>query len=685
MKHRSERSILACSGAPKSVASHSIRLVCRELLRVWGHLEDERNHRTPAGGFAPLEREYMEVLSTHLAVEPVFDVVSSIMLFTYTDRDGYVPPTEMERSLLSGVHESAVEGSGISSAAASLTASVANPLANPKGVVAHGYKEHPYQVMYVMAAVGVNKEDYRARKMSTRMYEVPLLMIRAYDPKRGPEPDTSTLLLEMRPGFAEPLPLDETGKRSAATAGITVDTVLGKGKYGGDLKLREVKLPPSLSATSPDAADAPLAAIIEVHTFRTPDGSKYEFSIINPSEDASTAVLSANAASAMGNTTLALASTLAAPYSTLSALTATSHATDGGPADLLAAALQAERKAMEAAAHRVGSDFHSAIGATAQRTSRISYFIEVVAGIGFPLDTYVFVAYELAALPLGWRLLDPMSDGPEHATANAAYAISGVTQAAKVESKSWKMLAPSKSMQTAADTPFGATTGSRSDGSACMRRRVGNYHGSAASELLVSTSSVDGGYTDVYDTADELALGSLHSQMTILSEASGTNSQSVASFCNVFDIHLAISEEGGEILSSSPRLVFSVFSKDALDRHHVLGYGSAQLPLTPGINGIDVHTVQPRMPLEDMEKDFFLGGTGRALDPHAMCSGESRLGTAAAPSGRLSLRIHAVTVSEIKRASSALVEAAQQQRAKSVNEIIAHAQVLRHSPRLPVS
>lgn len=594
---------------------------CRELLRLAAAINDRKAGRGPRGGYSPLQREYMSLLESRLdAGDPVFEAVSDVMLFTYTDRDGYTPPSEIHRSLLVVPDEAAAaaavaaaaassgpaggsgdaSASGVASGAAGgvaggsssdasaaraaassgataglglaspagtagaggmspLAAAVASPLSDPRSAAASAFRERPFSVMYVMAAVSVAREGYRARRLDTRMYEVPLLMIRHHAPPTGQptahggpggpgaggpgaaarraDAPVSTLL-EMRPGFAEPLPLGAGLLRAAAAAGLTANSTLGPGRYGGELKLRALTLPPavadyassaaapegmgglggtlspsnttggalgatvglttvsrvgalraaaaaagagagagmtlgstvgragagsvagdsmtgegsgglSLSATTAaaaaSAAHASVGALVEVHSFRTPDGASFEYTVINPSEDAATALLAAQAAAATGDAVLALTAQLSSPLAAQELLRSAAAAASEGMAgagrgiggvagllplapgdaaaalaaatgDPLAAALASEQRALAAASHRVGSDFRSAIPRSLKvhpRGFRLTCFLEIVAAARFADADALFIAFELV-LPAGggWTVLADGSGRP---------------------------------------------------------------------------------------------------------------------------------------------------------------------------------------------------------------------------------------------------------------------------------
>jgi hypothetical protein len=92
-----------------------------------------------------------------------------------------------------------------------------------------------------MAAVGIAKEDFRARRLDTRLWEVPLAVVRYFgssEPVGGSAHSAAAQLVELKPGFSEPLPLDASILHETSRAGVTGDTFLGPGKHGGTLRLR---------------------------------------------------------------------------------------------------------------------------------------------------------------------------------------------------------------------------------------------------------------------------------------------------------------------------------------------------------------------------------------------------------------------------------------------------------------
>jgi hypothetical protein len=179
---------------------------------------------------------------------------------------------------------------------------------------------------------------------------------------------------------------------------------------------------------------------MEVHTFRTPDGASYEYSVTNPSEDAVTSLLAAQAAAATGDSVLALTANLASPLAgrelqqlaagaaapspgTLGALSLlpasaadVAAALAAASGDPLAALLAAEQRSIEVASHRVASDFRSAIPRGLRlhpRAFRLTCFLEIVAAARFNDADAVYIAFELVLPPGGgWTLLADGSGRP---------------------------------------------------------------------------------------------------------------------------------------------------------------------------------------------------------------------------------------------------------------------------------
>lgn len=150
----------------------------RELLKYAAAVDERRSGRATGLHTSPVEAEYIaEIEGLMTAGVPLFQTSSSVMLYTHSDRDAYVPPAELLRNYMdpTGNVFSADEGSGprapASSAATAAAAAAAaargpssdlagrivKPLEDPHDVVAHSFKENPYQTMIIMAAVGINR------------------------------------------------------------------------------------------------------------------------------------------------------------------------------------------------------------------------------------------------------------------------------------------------------------------------------------------------------------------------------------------------------------------------------------------------------------------------------------------------------------------------------------------------
>ncbi|OQR82119.1 hypothetical protein THRCLA_23243 [Thraustotheca clavata] len=66
--------------------------------------------------------------------------------------------------------------------------------------------------------------------------------------------------------------------------------------------------------------------------------------------------------------------------------------------------------------------------------------------------------------------------------------------------------------------------------------------------------------------------------------------------------------------SPTLHLAVQLFKKDYWHRHYVVGYGNAQLPITPGrIDSLSVNLWRPLLNVEATRRNFFLGGQGQFL------------------------------------------------------------------------
>jgi hypothetical protein len=413
-----------------------------------------------------IEESYVKDIETRLENgEPIFESTSPVLLFTYVDADEVIPSnTRSFQSgrehigAFSGISES-VEGTDLS-----ITNAVLDPTHSHSRATTGSFKEHPFSTMYIMAALSVDTDAFRARQNDCKMTEVCLAVIRAYK-------NSSSLLVEMRPGFASPVPYDKaslialsrsiSGDSSSVISGslaaqklVEADTRLGNGHFGGSLRLKMLptlhfgisteKSTASSSAhpirslnstispsNSGETFSAPLitnerstdicAYAIEMHRFSLPDGSQYEYSVTNVDEDIGQAL---KAAAFSAGSSLS-------PY--LQKVVDSGALNPGGErfptADInvddnkdlgestLTAMRQNDQESIELDFHRLGSEFFSQVPRSLLtkniRSFKLSYYLEIVAAAKFYDSDAVYLTYELQ-LPKGsgWRIL-PLTDIPE--------------------------------------------------------------------------------------------------------------------------------------------------------------------------------------------------------------------------------------------------------------------------------
>jgi len=460
----------------------------RELLRFAAIIEHKRSHdqnktssikmlnesihemvnaATGHGSLIPknaIEESYMKDIETRLENgEPIFESSSPVMLFTYVDADGVIPsdarsfPSGREHlGAFSGISET-VEGTDIS-----ITNAVLDPIHSRSSATTGSFKEHPFSTMYIMAALSVDTDAFRARKVDCKMTEVCLAVVRAYK-------NSSSLLIEMRPGFASPVPYDKaslialsrsiSGDSSNVISGslaaqrlVEADTRLGNGQFGGSLRLKMLptlqlgvstqqstasytvrSLDSTLSpSNSGETSSAPLitnerstdicAYAIEMHRFILPDGSHYEYSVTNADEDIGQA-LKAAAASAGSSLSPYLHTFVdSGALNPTGGRFSTADIKNDDVEDLgestLTAMRQNDQESIELHSHRLGSEFYSQVPRSLHtknnRSFKLSYYLEIVAAAKFYDSDAVYLTYELQ-LPKGsgWRIL-PLTDIPEH-------------------------------------------------------------------------------------------------------------------------------------------------------------------------------------------------------------------------------------------------------------------------------
>ncbi|GBG32495.1 Meckel syndrome type 1 protein-like [Hondaea fermentalgiana] len=233
----------------------------RELVRYLGSEDEEGN----AGmGRTAIEAEYLEQIARRRRFgEDLLQDAERVMLFTYTDKDGFVPKNEMtkfvttsENFSLNPVAESIVTIPGTGGRVAEGREHERDDAfdgaddgdyaslerTSGTGEVSAGqrvFRESPFKVFYLMAAVDVDAAKLRSlRKEDGKFYEVVLCTVKV---KR----DGS--LVEMQPGFSA------SPSTTAALRARTNDEDSG---------------PPPTTW----------------YRFKTPFGSLYEYSLINEAE-----------------------------------------------------------------------------------------------------------------------------------------------------------------------------------------------------------------------------------------------------------------------------------------------------------------------------------------------------------------------------------------------------------------
>jgi len=433
-------------------------------------IHDMVNSATGHSSLVPqnaIEESYVKDIEARLENgEPVFESCSPVMLFTYIDADGVIPPDA--RSIESGrEYLGAFSGLSMEGAGRTLTNAVLDPIHTHSRATTGSFKEHPFSTMYIMAALSVDTDAFRARQLDCKMTEVCLAVVRAYK-------SSSSLLIETRPGFASPVPYDRaslialsrsvSGDSSSIISGslaaqklIEADTRLGTGQFGGSLRLNALPTLPhvdstGLSTSSSSSSNYPIRSLnattslsyseatslpsltsnerstyicayaIETHRFSLPDGSQYEYSVTNADEDIGRAL---NAAAISAGSSLS-------PY--LQKLVDAGVFNPGGDRSIsldlppddtkdlgestLAAMREADKESIELHSHRLGSEFFSRVPRSLLskniRSFKLSYYLEIVAAAKFYDSDAVYVTYELQ-LPKGsgWRIL-PLTDIPEH-------------------------------------------------------------------------------------------------------------------------------------------------------------------------------------------------------------------------------------------------------------------------------
>jgi len=158
-----------------------------EILKYVARVEEKKKSRGKHISKTRLEDDYVRTFEQMLRDnEPLFESMEEAKIFTYTDSDDFLPEGEVHKRVLTAEAEPSTLATG--GAKAGLRGGTA------KVGQMHLYRDAPFRTFYVMAAVDIETEAFRAHNPKTPMYEVPLVAIKAY--KTGG-------VVEMRPGFSE--------------------------------------------------------------------------------------------------------------------------------------------------------------------------------------------------------------------------------------------------------------------------------------------------------------------------------------------------------------------------------------------------------------------------------------------------------------------------------------------------
>ncbi|XP_077996076.1 tectonic-like complex member MKS1 [Glandiceps talaboti] len=136
--------------------------------------------------------------------------------------------------------------------------------------------------------------------------------------------------------------------------------------------------------------------------------------------------------------------------------------------------------------------------------------------------------------------------------------------------------------------------------------------------------------------------------------------ENVAYFCYPFEFDVLyrnedITEDEKYVLPHWPQLFVEVLSLDSWQRYRTEGYGYVDMPGTPGIHNIEIHTWRPMgNSVVDKMRSFFIGGSPELEDPTytaipATHEGEilSKFGFKTESSGTVQLRLNMVQQSQI--------------------------------------
>lgn len=215
-----------------------------EILKYTQRVEDKKKRRGKHISKTRLEDTYVKEFE-EIVRDPdrdIFNEIDEAKIFTYTDKDDFIPESELKKRVLTAEAHASTLATGAT------RAGQRGGTARPGQM--HLYRDSPFRTFYVMAAVDIDLKRFRNHEQATPMYEIPLVAIKAY--KVGG-------VLEMRPGFSEEL---KPG-----------DPMPG----GGGARVSPRK--------SPRKGAAPGPQLLRRYRFKSARGGVYEYTVENATMD----------------------------------------------------------------------------------------------------------------------------------------------------------------------------------------------------------------------------------------------------------------------------------------------------------------------------------------------------------------------------------------------------------------
>ncbi|CAM9461081.1 unnamed protein product, partial [Ectocarpus sp. 13 AM-2016] len=640
--------------------------------RRGGKSQQQRAVGPPDNALSRLERDYAGHLEDlrRDRVDPL-ESLSEVMLFTYTDKDGFVPPldkagaaggglttgdggpfsyleeavTSMPRTAASSLLETAETAAGGGRGAGGGGAGGRNSKAGVSDtaavIQAHLAREDKCKVMYIMAAVDVDvREATKAAKsragtpggsfrwrqgedgVGVHAHEQVVCSIKAH--QNG--------TLEIAPGFSAEEP--ESGDEGAF---LTDHTLKVMDKEG---------------------------ARLTTYRFTSPSGGVFSYTVENDSEP-------------------------------------------GGGVEEIEAweAEEALRDLWKKAARQQNAGTQLVGAPVAGGAVALHVFMEIVSASGFAGVDRLYTEYALC-LPRHWIMAGEegsrgggggggqhgsgRGDRGDHTFAwenggnsdgSGDFAAGGTTQ---VASQAYPLAVPHRSVLSATttttstgDTGSGLGHGNSSASSTTLSSSsTANTYGNSAmpaafqappkivmsGEALRATSAILLCFLGLLASLGEsplfwVVLGGavvVVAAITGGGSSGGEGGSPVAHFGFPAEFHL-INEEEGEMagIGERPQILLAVSSLDGLARHRVEGYGYVSFPRQAGAHELHIRTWRPvcsirtHLQARDDTKDFFVGGAHRLHDPrYASKPGNfrgtflSRFGFRTETSGTLRVRLH---------------------------------------------